>query len=523
MIVNELNIKGHPNFASETEPHRFQLAPGLNIIRGTNGAGKTTVLESLAILGHCNIMRWDANAATGNEGISVEAKIRLNSGEIAFVQEVSQSLREALNDDEVRRKHGDFLKPFLTLVRPAGVTNVSNEMVSALALIGKQAPDVEVKILQKETHPDENSDWPSGFKVDLSKEDILSERWSIWSSDFGASALALQLLTTFNRPNSSDYAKPSLDDLGGTPRRLWCLSAEGEGHSSLPYYLTRTLAEGKSPNAAPGVVSYFNTDMYEFGVGLDIRESPKDFTNDFLLMCIRLGIIRSGGVPGEDNVPIENAFFGSGAMGEQFARIINRGVIDDAALTSAPNFVRAGSYLHPRIPPRHKNKEPISSGENQALFLSIMLSCFRSHQSLFMLDEPDLHLSIPAAGAMYELLLECAEQRDDQIVVVTHLPFLFSDRLRDYRNGQWVDQVVRGRSRNKKSSNPERKDVALIFLDRGPVVLYGQQAKIRADQLHRDEMSVFMKQMQIPEKEYPIISLKKMWSWSKRKLKRNET
>jgi predicted ATPase len=81
--------------------------------------------------------------------------------------------------------------------------------------------------------------------------------------------------------------------------------------------------------------------------------------------------------------------------------------------------------------PTKKPREFLSSGEYQTLSLGLVFGALQPKHSIIMLDEPDLHLSLPAGVRMYNEVFMRSMLHDLQVIAVSHLPFVFPRRLHE--------------------------------------------------------------------------------------------
>lgn len=177
----------------------------------------------------------------------------------------------------------------------------------------------------------------------------------------------------------------------------------------------RKVLEGNEwPNALP-FVSYINTDAYDYGVALDIRESPKDLAKDLSQVVERLSI--------SDGCQI----FGLDAIQQAWSYLVT-GERDLLRLSIKRPHPEADwdvrVYRKGQVASDQASISYLSSGENQLLFLCLILFGMRPSGCILLLDEPELHLSPAAIVRLREVLIESCRKPRNQVIVATHSSFL---------------------------------------------------------------------------------------------------
>lgn len=158
------------------------------------------------------------------------------------------------------------------------------------------------------------------------------------------------------------------------------------------------------------------------------------------------------------------------------------------------------------------HEAPISSGENQLLFLCIILCSLMPKNSILLLDEGDLHLSIPTADNFYLLLMDIAKEYGTQIVTVTHLPLMYSDRVMNFIEEQEMHELADSVEQDKGPAHPygrwdltdDNRDIGLMFIDEKDRVL-GDVASDACQSDYKKAVGAMHKQNPMSVEDYPII------------------
>jgi energy-coupling factor transporter ATP-binding protein EcfA2 len=401
--VRKVQIAGIGPFR-RNNPQTFHFGPFFTLLRGQSGSGKTTVLQVLALLGHCNVMRLEA--------YEEETPDPIWQRYAAFSLLVGKC---TLGEDKRLKRLTDLWQ----------------------GLLGDQ-DSMEIRIWIRLPHDADNRD--EALDSILGNE-LLLERCFILGKP--PHIEFLQELVAFSRPKQK---------LSVEKARVQKIQAYlGQSVSTAPNNLAKEICEviasakpeyetpprcallGNAEVGLPPLVCYFNTDVHQAGIGLDIRKSPKRLTDDLAeLLCRRLQVVDADGrIANEkdvrafwsdvyndpDSLRRESTLLIKIAAGKEAQIAIIDENLDDIVLD-------AGSPKAKKI-----IREFISSGENQILFLAIVLGSLRPAGSLLLLDEPDLHMSLPTAMKMYNRIYAKAISQDMQIITASHLSFVFPEFL----------------------------------------------------------------------------------------------
>jgi len=396
--IYHLEIKGIEPFSSSKV---FVFSPFFTLIRGGNGAGKTTILEALAMLGHCSVMSDRDQRGLKHEldyAKKCYIKYTLVIGNCYFENNT-------------------------------GLADLASKWKSILN--NNSYKEITLQIFHKGNMP------RNDLKNDLKNEDKLKSEWAIAGNP--AEVDLIRQIIAFSRPEQvqSEDSQLSSVILGilkslvknviSTPPKA--NKAIKEAANNIVEEIARVrpvfLQSLRSRHLEldlplPPIICYFNTDMYHFGLGLDIRESPKHLSEELSrLVKDRLHLVDSSG-------NICNFF-----LIQEFWDIIYSGT-DKEKLASIKFSGNQMSEAEIRITDQgDRVRNFLSSGENQTLSLGIVFGSLKPSHSIILLDEPDLHLSLPAGLKMYNELFKRSILNSLQVISVSHLPFVFPQALHD--------------------------------------------------------------------------------------------
>lgn len=433
--------------------HNNNIVPykGLNLIRGKNGAGKTTLLEACALLGHASVLPIRSSepaqqrvelslTITSNERNWLLSEIRKAKSLIDEAVEHSTDIPTCFQDivggaqfSALVANHIQALSEGVKAFEMANpVAALSSEVSALIGGLEKCGADRIFDVCFSSRSPTQDVLDRISLKQALADESDLRGNWWISFQETSQlhDAIILSLLVGYSRTLDGEFTRRTAKIYG---------KAEPE----------------------VGFVSYFNTDMYDFGIGLDIRESPKDFEDKFRETLGRLGIFRE---PDDDHWIIG----GNADFAKKFIRILGNAEIADVRLCGDEGCEQpilldneGNNYR-----PDHAHGAPLSSGENQIFFLCLLLSALKPQNSILLLDEADLHLAIPSVINLHSLLIEIANEFDCQILLVTHMPVLSLGRVMDF-------DAKGGLGQKGWSSGG---DIALYYFEYGCKALLGQEA-----------------------------------------------
>lgn len=383
------------------------LDSGINIIRGDNGIGKTTILEYASLLGHVVLMKAPADPSSES---SVTLKVHFDERDKQFLKYVAEN--------------ADFSIELRNYARSVDV----DEGLFADVDAEKVATDFDLKFVFE------------GADINDIK-DILASDKKIRRHIKVYCALpdAVKLIKIINL-----WSRPIEIDATNSRARRWAITPR-----------TRSAIESKEIEC-PGSTFYLNTDMYEFGAGLDVRESPKDLQKHLVdVMIRRLQIVHPSSIPTnriclaecfttDTKKKVENSEFIKSAWDEIFACRTNldaSGLVfdNDELLKSGHSFgywqleYKNGRFSWDINIAGQTRKGIVSSGENQALFILSMLANFGQSGSCIIIDEPELHLSFSVGSKLVSFIIDNfgINAIRSQVIMVTHLPHLYRDRVID--------------------------------------------------------------------------------------------
>lgn len=194
-------------------------------------------------------------------------------------------------------------------------------------------------------------------------------------------------------------------------------------------------------------VSYINTDMNDFGRGNDLRESPKTLTDDFgSEMVDRIGVPFI-------QLPADTKVLGLQHL-DEIKEIMGRVLTTPRYRFSTPAVVspsleildfeiREGTLcIRVRLQERHGTVnasdpiiENLSAGENETLFVFLMMLRFSNESSIILLDEPDLHVAGYMRPTLFREIFNLFNPIKQHLVIVSHSPSSIS-ALRSFTFGR---------------------------------------------------------------------------------------
>jgi len=406
------------------ETQCFAFCPGINVIRGQNGIGKTMILEYASLLGHLS---------------ALEIKSPLDAGDLLMQVKLSAKDVEFLDGLDRLKDRGEAASAFH----------------DALASISANLPGLKlawkaIKDSKASTGPFEIRFTFSNREHGVLKEMLADEarlNAGVSLSGDANQLLVLRALNLWSRPRAHD-----------------------KGYLPTPRFIQDN---GRSPDwASPATSFYVNTDMYDFGIGLDIRESPKDLKKNMtevflerlqLVQCepSKISIKRrvaaaytiNEGRPLLCDMALKSEYDTTGEVKRigAWSRVFRdpngiagseredqggRGYKSGKVFRRSDTAASGGDIDHDfrwafHIGDRQDVAEFVSSGENQALFILSVLHGLAKQGSCMIFDEPELHLTFGAGTSLMDEIFDHANRAQAQAIIVTHLPHLHRDRVED--------------------------------------------------------------------------------------------
>lgn len=482
MKIRTLQLRYHFKQVPEA---RFCFQSGLTFIRGENGAGKTILLEASALLGHTPILR---RATDRISTPAIELCAYLSQNDVTFLREVFGGSFDprATFDSEVVKIAREVLDGALGA---AFWSEASLERVRTW--LDKQPGDLKdapIQVAYTSTKDDSNTGRPPELKLSLADDQDVRDDWVCVAEE--AIYELIGLLMSWSRPERVE----------GAEERRWRLTP-------------RTVSRTKR-SVQPGIVSYINTDMYDYGIGLDLRESPKHL--EFALAPVIVDRLQLFDRADETGPFVIRGYERLKDAWEHVLPDEGQGLSRFVFWQKKYGPPARGTWDIELGP--GSGRSFVSSGENQLLFLFSMIFALEPRGGILLMDEPELHLSFLASRNLIEELLALAEEMDIQIVVATHTPFLFrecittieedlSDRFPDVRTGEQADVqgnsllrklqgVFRSRMQAPKSRRALSATAGLIYVQAEPI--YHRPAFNHLSQRYQHDLEALMHSMEVP-------------------------
>lgn len=510
--------------------------PEMTLIRGENGAGKTTILEALALFGHVSDMAYekpyqdssapeiqvliDLAAAKYRDDINRELPTITPGRLIVCLQFIGKlgddenaipDLKRFLGSESEIRKNWrvragtvsaedvfrlEYTRALLAFSRRKECTSTEEDFSESLSRLDEATETLKSDLEQIKNEPRSPSpletastsatDKGTGVSVMGAHETFAKTANQVVQHDVPAYC--------FNNSNRSKYLQPKGN-----------VAPEASG---LPL---------------PPFIAYINTDMYEWGVGLDVRESPKHLPDDLPPLLQRLGIandegrisnleavkylwnkILDGGrilrciylKGGQAVIRLRDPTSESMATKTHSAQSIDTTNEDQCNMCERQSEAHSGSAMRCGY-----EVDFVSSGENQVLTIGLMIGGLKAQGSCLLLDEPDLHLDIRTAKRLYLSLFASAKAHKNQFIAVTHLPLIFADHvceavsLKETPANTSAGQISGEKFCHFPSVKNDDHQVGLIFLNNmksqaqgGSPLLTGKEAVQAAANTYRDEL-----------------------------------
>jgi hypothetical protein len=414
MKLRKIHIKGLKTISDLSLA--FEDEKPVSLLYGTNGVGKTTILEAISLIGHLSCMRricvqrygtavglpsffhsWFLDNTQLHSQI-VHTDLQPFEG---FAQKLTEhySEKDWFNNVDLRgtRESAIYFESVTELIGINDPLNFyivfeRNEKESMTQLLGQQASDFDMQ-----------------------------NHFAIVFDEAIAGHMEILLTAVFKcRPHATTDSE----------------------NLELVKYTRARQHDGNST----ALVSYINTDLNDFGRGNDIRESPKDIRRDFvpkILDRLQLPFHKK-----LDEIDTGRVFFQFNYLKELnsiLELVIN--TYDRAggrkhSLADKPLFsIRQCCYeqssngdVGSLIFEAQRSTDPdsteldyMSAGENECFFIFLLLIGLPLSHSIILLDEPDLHLTTFAKDTFYDELYKLLDAKNCQVFIASHSGFAYAD------------------------------------------------------------------------------------------------
>lgn len=389
IYIKAVNIKSIPensdvlNFCENSVIEGETVSPASTIILGGNGVSKSTFIEGIALLSHVSVMEVCEQDPRNVENPSyIEIKICLSHDPI-----------------HTKRKDRDGAKDFVVFVFSAKEDTSSKEFShEKTALLSSHI--VDQKMIGKY--------WCVYYPMDN------GENYPCLIENY-------KKTLTYNRP-----PKPIPTDLEDI-EVIKALGNDNRNTDRAKKLLELDKTKGSYEELkVNGAVVFINTDLNDFGVALNIFESPKNIRTDLpLVIYHRLPCTKEDGSLRnlkKLNQHWEKIFKYSESnidkgkgKGKRIKQVICKEGDDGKVYAS---FVMENNYG------KDINIETLSSGENEVFFVLSTIVSLKLYNSVLLLDEPELHLGLKQLHLYYDAIFSLAEEYDLQLIIVTQMPFI---------------------------------------------------------------------------------------------------
>lgn len=418
----------------------FDEDKDITLLYGKNGIGKTTLLESISLLGHLSTMRRVRLNHKSQEPPKVEPS-RFWEG---LIDGSITPVKDEINLSAFRQVLQSYNKEtsFTELVDNLKNSNQNlNEWFNKFALLGS-AIRFEVEVYE---------DRKVVFCV-YKREDI-ENKVSITQALGRKKCDDLRMNECFAVIWESDDSENMEALIEGYFRHCTYIIAletlKLKGRSSDYYFLTNKNEEDARESSI-GYVFYLNTDLNDFGRMRDIRESVKDLESDFAQEWIRrfgLKFIDNPKKPGgkEFEYKSELELLMSRIVSRSSPFTLTRGIRDFISLffsspTEPAPTEKPFELTECRIKKDGKLElkarregygeaqeiDYLSAGENECFFIFLYLLGTDIENSICLLDEPDLHLSQFSKRPFFENLFAMLKEKKCQVIISTHSGFAYT-------------------------------------------------------------------------------------------------
>ncbi len=392
-IVN-LSIKNLKNLKDFTTDFEYKEWKNVFSIHGDNGAGKTTLLEAISLLGHLSSMTR-LSVADNNKIELFSSALRLGLKQVSDLS-AAESVSQTINNGT------------------ANWWNAADSMCKSTkdALIQYTLDFGGVKA----------SFWVYFLQ---SKGSSITR---ILSSNNDDLYIEENLVLIYNKANALNMELLIFHLLSFCPHEI---AKEGErktierGSPKLSSTFTVAVNDKEGTGnvkSSLGIVAYLNTDLNTYGLKNDLRESVKNIIYDFPpVMEERLGLkidIDSSANTAEHSENIDHLSKSlKRVLGLQVTRLYS-----EHGKTTL--MIKRESEDHEDGP-----IEYLSGGENEVFTFIFYFLWMPIKNSILLLDEPDLHLSLQVKSNFFTELFEIAKEKNCQLIFSTHSGLLLQEKM----------------------------------------------------------------------------------------------
>ena len=461
----------------------IQFMPGINIVRGENGVGKTTVLEFASLIGHVTLMQ----RAETHDDDGVNVRIVLDNTDRTFLKYVKEN-EGAIFEESGRSQ--EFTAFAQALVR----AKIDRK---AFATIDQDIHELSLRFQFIDAQSNH-------LKDVLSRDQKIAEFIRVHGDN--THILAIKLLNCWTRPFCTSGAAKPPGPWTITPRTI-------RAYSGLVDACEANGNQQKSAVPACGAAFYINTDMYEFGAGLDVRESPKELKEHLSTTLInRLQLLRptgNGVAAGVDYCQqfapnVARNLHGFDELSRLWGEVFEHHHPLRSFQATKPDAAQSDKFNWTIEIGTQRAGQFVSSGENQALFILSLLCNVASAGSCVMIDEPELHLTFSAGTRLLNTIFKESRdhERSYQVIIVTHLPHLHRDRVAEVP---------------ENASDWPTEKINFIYLDSktaaGVRPFYGSKGVDAAASSSQDDVVMIARGLALDKEISIFFGLRALWTW----------
>jgi ABC-type cobalamin/Fe3+-siderophores transport system ATPase subunit len=424
MRLLEIEIKNLKSITNAKLTFPTRQGHQVSLLYGDNGAGKTTVLEAISLLGHVSTMR---RICTHGKSVPTDTK---HSRFRQFKGEQTSNPHTDLRESAQHEKYDEnAFAEQCSLIADSGL----DDWWAKTPISGDPYRPARIKYSVRFQNQ------PLTFYIsflqgrDLSITEALSRDQNVPGEKIHDGNMDNWFAIVYQSVD-----RESVEALVDHMLRISPHSYYNASNSYQTDPRATSRAEGHS------MVGYWNTDLNDFGRKNDLRESVKKIRIDFKAQMIdRLGIA----LPyGSSDPPLYHAMADGAVLGDKLEVLnssLKRAIVDHAVAMQRESkkldegLIRIVEIDPTKTPAVMKARrigadkdveiDHLSAGENESVFIFLLMHGMPCKDSIILLDEPDLHLSDFAKSRFYRELYQVAAAERCQLIISTHSAFAYTE------------------------------------------------------------------------------------------------